>query len=250
VLDWSEVNRGKENQMKKVLYVHCLVVLLSWYGVSQASWTVVLDPGHGGVYNNAVSVSGLLEKHEVLKITKEVARLLESKGITVVLTRNDDIALDDKDLIEDLKKRAAVIEKCNGDIFVSIHLNLDPDVNISGYELYVPYADTLPIESYKLAASLHYSLSHKIGPEFGGGNLGNLNKIDRGIRAARFNVLVRATRPAVLVELGFLSHVPTAEALEKGEFGPLCAEAVCEGIITYVREVAVRSDRVVALHQE
>ena len=65
----------------------------------------------------------------------------------------------------------------------------------------------------RLRVLLHYDMSHEVKPEFGGGNLGNINHLDAGIRASKFNVLMHSVCPSVLVELAYLSHPETEQQL-------------------------------------
>ena len=149
----------------------------------KAAKTIILDPGHGGVYLGQVSIHGkLIEKNVVLEIAKKVARRLRNRGYNVILTRTDDRALDKKNLLNDLALRARLSRTYKADIYVSLHLNGSKNKGIRGFEVYVPYESSYPIRSYRLGSSLHYELSHKIKPIFGGGALGNLNNIDHELR--------------------------------------------------------------------
>jgi N-acetylmuramoyl-L-alanine amidase len=197
-------------------------------------FTIVLDPGHGGVYTGGVSRSGrIVEKDTALLIVQRLAKRLQKRGTKVILTRSDDSALDATDMIADLKKRAAFTEQHKADLFLSVHLNSNPNPAIQGYEVYVPYETRYPIKSYQLASALHYDISHTVEPDFTGGTLGNVNLVDRGIRASRFNVLMYATCPAVLVEIAFLTHAATARALENSKYIDQLVEALYQGICRY-----------------
>ncbi|MDL5512539.1 N-acetylmuramoyl-L-alanine amidase [Arenibacter sp. M-2] len=55
---------------------------------------VVLDPGHGGVDSEAISINGVLEKDIVLEVGKETIRLsreLFGNSLDIQLTRYKDI---------------------------------------------------------------------------------------------------------------------------------------------------------------
>ncbi len=218
--------------MKKILGIAVLCLL----GFSLKGYTIIIDPGHGGRYIGTCSFTKpqLVEKHVALELSKKLAELLRKKGYTVVLTREGDYALDTDDLIGDLIKRAKMSTDLNADIYLSIHLNGSLNKNTQGYEVYVPYEDKYPMKSYQLASALHYDLSHKIPPQFYGGSLGNLNALDKGIRASRFNVIKRATCPAVLVELAYLTHPGTAKKLRTEEYQDLLVNALYCGIRRYM----------------
>lgn len=58
--------------------------------------------------------------------------------------------------------------------------------------------------------------------------------IDRGVKHAPFVVLIGAKVPAVLVEIGFLSHPVEAEKLMKKAYQRDIAQAIAKGIDRYV----------------
>lgn len=175
---------------------------------------VVIDPGHGGPDPGAVGIGGLQEKGVVLSISTQVAALLEQQGIMAVLTRPDD-----RDL--DLQPRVDLAEQVGADLFVSIHANaIDmsrPEVN--GLETYY-YSDA----GLRLARVLHNSMVSMGEQE------------DRGIRQARFYVLVNTSMPAVLLETGFVTGAEDAALLADPSFRSRMAEAIASGIAQYVRQ--------------
>lgn len=198
------------------------------------SKTIVIDPGHGGVYFGCTSINRkLIEKNVVLDIAQMLAKRLRKKGFNVILTRTRDCELDKTDLIRDLTKRAELTRAYDADIFVSIHLNNSANKGLRGYEIYVPYESKYPRRSYDLANALHYELSHKIKPIFGGGILHNHNNVDHGIRAAKFNVLIKSSCPAVAVELDYLSNAETEKMLSTHKYKAQLANAVYCGIRRY-----------------
>lgn len=212
------------------LFLVCIVM-----GSRLFSHTIVIDPGHGGPYSGTVSASGsIIEKNMVLTLAQKLAERLRERGYTVYLTRDSDEVLDKDHLMNDLKKRAQMTTDYQADLFISLHLNGSSNKNICGYEVYVPYEDKFPIKSYSLAGAVHYELSHKLEPRFGGGTLGNLNAIDRGIRASRFNVIKKATCPAVLVELAYLSHPGSAQKLLSSEYKDKLVDALYCGVRRYL----------------
>ncbi len=203
--------------------------------IKGAQRPIIIDPGHGGIYWGQVSIHGkLIEKNVVLDIAQRVAKRLRKRGYTVVLTRTKDVEFDKNDLINDLAQRARFTRTYNADIFVSLHLNGSKNKGLRGYELYVPFEHKYPVRSYKLASSLHYELSHKIKPIFGGGSLMNHNNIDHGIRASKFNVLVKAQCAAAVIELDYLTNAQTESMLLNGScYRDILANAVYCGIRRY-----------------
>src|SRR5215207_11250359 len=83
------------------------------------SFVAVVDPGHGGDQEGAVSPAGDREKDVALEIARRVAARLKALGGRVIFTRTGDIAVP-------LANRAAIANAIRADLFVSIHLNSMP----------------------------------------------------------------------------------------------------------------------------
>lgn len=77
-------------------------------------YTVMIDPGHGGIDSGAVGHQGTLEKHVVLEIANNVKNLLKGYGIEGVLTRSDDTFIP-------LYERVQIAHAHNASLFMSIH---------------------------------------------------------------------------------------------------------------------------------
>lgn len=196
--------------------------------------TIVLDPGHGGSETGATGPEGTLEKDLTLLIAQQLAaRLEEQLGVRVVLTRTTDVDLG-------LDERAALANQLRADLFVSIHLNSSPRAGARGAETYflsmqasdqraalTAAAENLgqsvePIAAgpdaelqlilWDLAQSQHLAASQRLAALIQQELNVQLDLRDRGVKQAPFRVLMGASMPAVLVELGFLS-TPGEEAL-------------------------------------
>ena len=120
--------------------------------------TIVLDPGHGDIYNKwldpgALGINGLPphEKDLMLTIAKILKAKLERKGHTVYLTREYD--LDDKKR-ERFEWRRDVAEEKEADIFISLHADSPPS-GPQGNKLMVAYRTE---EGKKLAESIKNSV--------------------------------------------------------------------------------------------
>lgn len=197
---------------------------------------VVLDPGHGGVETGAVGPSGLQEKDVTLDLAQRLKRVLERDSIAVVLTR-------DEDRLVGLDERTAIANHNRAALFLSIHLNGSPRVSARGAETYFLSTDATDDEARTLAAlenrssgveskelvtvdgeqrNLDLVLWDLAQNQFfaESSNLAEsvqrqLNELagtrDRGVRQAPFRVLMGATMPAILVEVGFISNVAEEE---------------------------------------
>lgn len=76
---------------------------------------VCIDAGHGGK-DPGTSFDGIKEKDVVLDVSLEMKRLLENRGINVIITRDSDISLDEN-------TRVNIVNNSNADIVISNHLN-------------------------------------------------------------------------------------------------------------------------------
>jgi N-acetylmuramoyl-L-alanine amidase len=202
--------------------------------------TIVLDPGHGGRETGAVGPSGTFEKDLTLQLAEALAARLQRLGVRAVLTRGEDAALP-------LDTRTAIANQNKADLFVSIHLNSSLGAGAHGAETYFlstrasdpraasaaqaenappPPAGTeagtepagdvaaqqaLELILWDLAQSHHLAESQRFANLVQGELNQTLQLKDRGVKQAPFRVLMGATMPAVLVELGFLSN-PEEEA--------------------------------------
>lgn len=177
----------------------------------QGQLTVVIDPGHGGGDPGAIGIGGLREKDINSAIASRVQQSLAAEGINAILTRSDDREID-------LQPRVDIAERVNADIFVSIHANAislsRPDVN--GLETYY-YSSGL-----RLAQTIHNSL------------LQRTNLDDRGVRTARFYVLVHTSMPAVLVETGFVTGSTDAARFRDPATLNGIADGISAGILQYL----------------
>jgi N-acetylmuramoyl-L-alanine amidase len=176
---------------------------------------VIVDPGHGGPDPGAVGIDGLQEKGVVMAISEYLTAILEEQGVQAVMTRTDD-----RDL--GLEPRVALAEQLDADLFVSIHANAislsRPEVN--GVETYYYSSDA----SSRLARLIHSSMVDGTG------------SIDRGVRTARFHVLVNTSMPAVLVETGFVTGNVDAYNLVDPSFQQQMAQSIAQGILLYIQQ--------------
>ena len=79
---------------------------------------LVVDAGHGGKDDGAVG-NGLYEKNVALKIAKEIKDLSSQYGITVVLTRDNDVFMSPQE-------KSDFANAQNADAFISVHINSAP----------------------------------------------------------------------------------------------------------------------------
>lgn len=172
---------------------------------------IVIDPGHGGTDPGAgeSGYSKVYEKHIVLDIATKLAENLESRGAKVIMTRRSDIFVE-------LPVRAAIAENNRADLMVSIHADSNHKPSTTGTTLYI--APSAPYETRKIAQNILNSIN-------------NANIDTLGIRNDRnFHVLVKHSRPAVLIECGFLSNYQDAKNLNTSWYRSKIANIIANGI--------------------
>jgi len=214
---------------------------------------VVLDPGHGGHDVGTHGPSGLYEKDLVLDISQRLGALIEERlGSEVVYTRTDDTFIP-------LEERTRIANEHKADLFLSIHANSSPLRSAAGVETYVLNFTTSRAamdlaarenagsdrsifdlqellqkialrdkadESREFATRLQTSLSAL-------STRSNDNAKNRGVKRAPFVVLIGASMPSVLAEIGFLTNASDEALLRKTEHRQKIAEALYKGIAAY-----------------
>ena len=188
--------------------------------VPRGRFKVVIDPGHGGPDPGAVGIAGLRETDVVLDVSLQLARLLQSRGVEVLLTRTTEVDVD-------LPPRVALANSSGADLFLSVHANalsMDrPDVN--GIESF--YFEPAGNRARALAAAVQQQML-AISP----------GSPDRGVRTARFFVIRRTVMPSTLVEMGFVTGSLDAPRLMDANFRRQMAVALATGVLTYLQNTA------------
>lgn len=174
-----------------------------------AGKTIVLDPGHGGRDQGTEGASGTLEKEVTLKTAKLLAKKLQNKGVNVILTRSGDKYVD-------LSKRTNIASQYNADAFISLHYDSIHDRTINGHTTYYYY-----FYEKELAEKLHNRISNSIDMK------------DRGVRYGNYYVTRENQRPAVLLELGYLSNPNEEGQIRRSNFQENITEAIVSGLDDY-----------------
>lgn len=227
---------------------------------AEGALRVMIDAGHGGTDSGAV-VGPARESEIALKVAKALERRLKSDNrFAPLMTRQGDQMLS-------LSERVRRAEDADSDLFLSIHANSSPDKRARGVEFY--FQNQLPPdeESLFLAASENkmekvVEATHAEGDLKKESDVRSIvedlkrqvrlqksfvlsrtlartwqksEKIDASsIRQAPFYVIAKSSRPAVLVELGFLTNPVEAAKLMKSETQEQIAARIHQGLVEYL----------------
>ena len=196
----------------------------------KSTLTVVIDAGHGGEDGGAEG-NGLVEKDLNLEIALRLADMLEGQGVSVVLTRDSDVLLYDKNdnyqgrkKALDLRKRLEITQSIEGAVLISIHMNYFPQEKYSGLQVYYSKHDP---RSRILASLIQSHTKESLQPN---------NK--RSIKEATSSIFLldNLTCPAVLVECGFLSNTEESHALSDPGYREKLTSVIFEAIMEYISQ--------------
>ena len=186
--------------------------------------TVLIDPGHGGEDGGTSAVDGTLEKTINLAIALDLRDVLTLFGISVEMTRDEDISIHDADCsgarqmkVSDMNNRLKLYNAAA--MTVSIHQNRFSVSKYNGTQVF--YSATHPL-SAQLAASVRERVITHIQPE---------NKRELKQATDSIFLLYRTTKPAILVECGFLSHPQESDKLKQTDYQKQMALAIAGGLL-------------------
>ena len=152
-----------------------------------ATRSIMIDPGHGGSRPGA-RYEGIAEKDINLAITLKLKEYLEQSDVEVILTRDDDKGVIEREVTLDIAKRVGSIlagkgiqvhytrtdntwvslstrsymaNQARADVLLSIHVNASPNKNACGLETYFPDTASSSADAGKLAGLENANGGHK-----------------------------------------------------------------------------------------
>jgi len=228
-------------------------------------FTVILDPGHGGIDTGAKGVSGTVEKEITLQFAEILRKRLDQTGrYNVFLTRTDDrfVALGD---------RVEIARDQGADLFVSIHANSFRGRSVRGTIVYTLSDGASDAMASEIAASENQAdvlagldmssdnsnevldilldLTERETRNFEMVFAQNLVKELKGTtrmfkvphQKAGFKVLTAHDFPSAMIELGFVSNPDDEKLLLSDEWRQKMATAVAGAVDEYfARQIAQR----------
>ena len=185
---------------------------------------IAVDAGHGGYDGGAVGrVSGTPEKGLNLDVAQRVERLLTAQGARVIMTRTGDYALCDEDppirkKLQDMQRRAKIIEQGGADVLLSIHMNEYAGRSESGPQVF--YRENCPAGRL-LAGAMQQAMTAQLAL-----------KKEREALGGDYYILTLGI-PGVLVECGFLSNREEEAMLLTEEYRERVATAIAAGVLAW-----------------
>ncbi len=219
---------------------------------------IVIDAGHGGHDTGAIG-AGKREKDVVLQIAKKTAQMFKDRGFPVYLTRSDDRFLR-------LDQRTKIADKKDAKVFISIHANAIGGAKMKtmqGIETFF-LQNTRDARSQRIAARENaavlkgtdmVSRNVIIDSVLNGPKIVESNKLaidihrhmmanaraqyrdikDGGVRHAPFYVLVGASRPSVLIEVGYISHNVERSRIFNPSYQARLSRGIVDGVESYLK---------------
>ena len=224
--------------------------------------TVVIDPGHGGKDSGAIGVKKIYEKDIVLDVGLKLGDFIKKNmpGVKVIFTRKDDRFIE-------LKRRTQIANENNAKVFISIHANSNRKKNVNGFETYIlgpekgesakevvlkensviSFEDASTQNQYQgintilatmaQSAFMHQSehLASLIQEEVDKKTQA-INLKNRGVKQAPFWVMVGASMPSVLTEIGFITNAYEARILKTSSYQQKIAEGIFNGLRRFKKD--------------
>lgn len=229
--------------------------------------TVVIDAGHGG-HDPGCSGSSSREKHITLAVAIQLAATLkkEHPDLRIILTRDTDVFIP-------LHERAAIANRNQADLFISIHCNFMPGKSsVLGSETYVMGLHTMDHnlevakrENEAILLEENYRENYDYDPDSPEGHIAltmfqsayleqsirfaalveqqfaAAGRRSRGVRQAGFVVLKASAMPSALIEIGYLSNKSEEDFL-KSDYGQTAITgAISEAFRAYRSQIEGQS---------
>lgn len=246
-----------------VLVLFFLMPFCSFAQKGEKIQTIVIDAGHGGKDAGALGRLST-EKSINLSVALKFGAYIEENlpDVKVIYTRTTDKFVE-------LSERAAIANRNNADVFVSIHCNsTDGLTSVDGAETFVmgeskneanlnvakkensaillegntkAYGNFDPnsTEAYiifSLSQSVYQSQSLSLADKVQKQFTKKVGRHDRGVQQAGFLVLWKTSMPSILVELGFINNMKEEQFLKSETGQTQMALALYRAFEEYKRE--------------
>jgi N-acetylmuramoyl-L-alanine amidase len=197
----------------------------------------VIDPGHGGM-DTGVKNQNISEKDFTLALARRLRTALQTRlGMTVLLTRDSDIPLDNE-------ARSAVANNNQANLLISVHagystnkVDADSSIFVMKENFGEASAASTPVgtrDQLFLPWYLGYRIHRQESVQAANILQDELTKAIAGskflVRSAPLAVLSSATMPSLLIEIGNLSNASNAQTLVDGGFQSRLANTITDAV--------------------
>lgn len=197
----------------------------------QRSYTVYIDPGHGGADSGA-SYGGVHEKNLAMNVANKLKANLLALGINVLMTRTGDYNVDY------VTERSRMVNSSNADLFISLHFNATGagTTTTRGIETY--WYQSNPSYPSKINQAYHndptrLAESQTLANQIQSSLIKETGAYNRGVKRETFAVLRETKIPAVLVEMGFMDNPSELQVIKQDSYQTKLAKALAEGIVNW-----------------
>lgn len=263
----------------KLISSFVLIISFSFFNFTASAaenpikpFVVVLDAGHGGHDhgNKGKPGSGYKESDISLNIVLKVGSELEKlPNVRVIYTRKTDVFVE-------LRERAAIANRADADLFVSVHCNAHHS-DAYGAETFVLglHKSQANFEVAKKENEVIY-LEENYEEKYGGFDpnapesligmvlmqeeyldqsillaslvqnniINNLKRKDRSVKQAGFWVLHNTYMPSVLIETGFLTNKVEGAYLNSAKGQTEMAREIGNAIKSYINSLSISDDKI------
>jgi N-acetylmuramoyl-L-alanine amidase len=187
---------------------------------TNAPFTLLIDAGHGGSADGAIGINGEKEKDINLSISKKMQELAPEYGITVKMTRTDDVTMDPE-------ARMNVIKAIQPDAFVSIHVNATKESQTSNNKISVLIPRNETNSNYGQSRLLGSSLLQTTKNDFPINSV-LIQQKDEGVYVVDQNPY-----PAALIECGYINNADNVKQLQDASKVEQLARDILQGVVAY-----------------
>ncbi len=236
----GNIKKRKCKKLKAVIaFFVCFALLISSSAVASSvttasstaredapsiGYTVVIDPGHGGLDPGSIGRTSKVKEAEInLIISNILASYLKSVGITVVLTRTNENGLyglySTNYKKRDMAKRKEIIEEIKPNMVISVHMNSFTNSKLRGAQVFYDKSSEI---SRELALSIQKFFTQ------------NLPSSDKGVSVGDYYMLKCTEAPSVIAECGFLSNGEDEKLLLDPAYQDKVANCIFMGVMNFL----------------
>lgn len=187
-------------------------------------YTIVIDPGHGGLDPGSIGYKTRVRESDVnLAISKKLQIALSDAGMTVVMTRTTEEGLyglsTNNYKKRDMAKRKEIIQQIRPNMVISVHMNSYIKHNLRGAQAFYDKNSEI---SKKLALAVQEQFAE------------NLEESDKGVSVGDYYMLKCTQSPSIIAECGFLSNEEDEKLLLDPNYQDKIVSCIVAGVISFL----------------